>query len=109
MAKKKVLTIDEKPKYRTASTPEARENQMIALAFDLVEERLRNGTATSQETTHFLKLGTVKEELEREKLRKENDLLEAKRSAIESSERSEALFAEAIEAMKRYSGGSNDY
>ena len=53
-------------KIRPALTPEARENQMISLAMDLVEQRLLNGTASSQETTHFLKLGTAKEKLERE-------------------------------------------
>ena len=54
-------------KIRPALTPEARENQMIALAVDLVEQRLLDGTASSQETTHFLKLGSMKNRLEMEK------------------------------------------
>ena len=69
-------------KIRPALTPEARENQMISLAMDLVEQRLLNGTASSQETTHFLKLGTAKEKLERERLEKENELLKAKTEAV---------------------------
>ena len=46
-----------KRKIRPALTPEARENQLIALAVDLVEKRLIEGTASSKETTHLLKLG----------------------------------------------------
>lgn len=92
---------------RPAITPEARENQLIALAVDLVEERMRNGTASSQETTHFLKLGSTKNRLELEKLRAENRLLSAKTEAIESAKRVEELYAEAISAMKRYSGNAS--
>lgn len=109
MAKRNIVREEVKPKTRPAITPEARENQMIALAMDLVEERLRNGTASSQETTHFLKLGTEKERLERQKLEKENELLKAKAEAIKSSERSELLFAEAIRAFKGYSGVEDEY
>lgn len=108
MARKRILTEDSRPKSRPALTPEARENQMIALAMDLVEERLRNGTASSQETTHFLKLGTEKERLEREKLQKENELLLAKTNAIQSSERSEALYSEVMKAIRDYSGSNDD-
>ena len=91
-------------KIRPALTPEARENQMIALAMDLVEQRLLNGTASSQETTHFLKLGTAKEKLERERLEKENELLKAKTEAIKSEQKMEELYREAIKAMGIYSG-----
>ena len=91
-------------KIRPALTPEARENQMISLAMDLVEQRLLNGTASSQETTHFLKLGTAKEKLEREKLEMENELIKARTEAIQSGQRMEELYEEAIKAMKNYSG-----
>ena len=91
-------------KLRPALTPEARENQLISLATDLVEQRLLDGTASAQEVTHFLKLGTMKERLEREKLEEENKLLRAKTASIESNKRIEELYAEAISAMKRYSG-----
>lgn len=97
------------PKIRPALTPEAREKQMIALAVDLVEQRLLDGTASSQETTHFLKLGSMKNQLEMEKLRKENEFMSAKIKAIESGERIEKLYQEAIMAMQRYSGhGDSD-
>lgn len=91
-------------RMRPALTPEARENQMISLAMDLVEKRLREGTATSQETVHFLKLATAKERIEREKLERELELIEAKTKAYQSSERAEQLYEEAIKAFKTYSG-----
>lgn len=85
-------------------TPEERENQLVSLAFDRAERQLRDGTASSQVITHFLRLGTVRNEIELEKLKKENALLEAKRSAIESAENQEKIYAEAIAAMKKYRG-----
>lgn len=87
-----------------AMTPEARENQMIALAMAQAEQELREGRASSQVVTHFLKLGSIKEQLELEKLQKENRLLEAKTEALESSARSEELYANAIKAFGIYSG-----
>lgn len=104
MAKVKVTSTEPPRKVRPALTPEARENQMIALAVDLAEKQLLDGTASSQVMTHYLKLGTVKEQLEVERLKRENKLLEAKVEALQSQKRSEELFAEAIAAMRRYSG-----
>lgn len=89
---------------RPAITPEARENQLIALAMDRAEEQLRDGTASSQLITHFLKLGTTRAELEKEKLAQENKLLEAKTENLQSMARMEELYAEAIKAMQNYSG-----
>ena len=95
-------------KIRPALTPEARENQMIALAVDLVEQRLLDGTASSQQTTHFLKLGSMKNRLEMEKLQEENRLLKARTEALQSAKRVEELYSEAIKAMRRYSGQGSD-
>ena len=95
-------------KIRPALTPEARENQMIALAVDLVEQRLIDGTASSQETTHFLKLGSMKNRLEMEKLQEENRLLKARTEALQSAKRVEELYSEAIKAKRRYSGQGSD-
>lgn len=91
-------------KSRPALNPEARENQLIALAVDVAEEQLRNRTASSQVITHYLKLGSTKERLEKEKLAEENKLLRAKTEAIQSAKRVEALYADAIAAMRKYSG-----
>ena len=89
---------------RPAETPEARENQMIALATDLAEKQLREGTASSQVITHFLKLGSTKEQLELEKLKRENRLLEAKSDALESAARVEELYLKAIQSFGIYHG-----
>ena len=96
-----------KPSLRPALTPEARENQMAALAMDLVEQRLRDGTASSQETTHFLKLVSSKAKLENEKLKLETELTAAKTKAIANVEEVRVLYEEAIKAMRRY-GGQGD-
>lgn len=104
MAKATVSSSKSKPKMRPALSPEAREAQMIALAMDVAEERLRNGTASSQEVVHFLKLGTSRAELEKEKLKKENKVLEAKAKAYESSEEIKTLYENALKAMRNYSG-----
>ena len=96
-------------KIRPALTPEARENQLIALAVDLVEQRLLDGTASSQETTHFLKLGSTKARYELEKMKVENELTRAKIKAYESAEDIKEKYENAIRAMRHYSGnGDND-
>ena len=97
-------------KIRPALTPEARENQMISLAVDLAEKQLQEGTASSQVITHYLKLGSTKERIEKEILEKQKELISAKTEALKSSERIEELYKEAISAMRRYSGQTtNDY
>lgn len=97
-----------RPKMRPALTPEAREGQLTSLATDLLEQRLRDGTATSQEVVYALKLSSLRERLERERLENENILLRAKTEAIESQAKIEELYSNAIKAMQRYSG-SVDY
>lgn len=111
MPKRRVISstsLEDRPPLRPAITPEGREQQMISLAMDLVEQRLRDGTASSQETTHFLKLGSTKNQLEVEKLKRETELLEVKKASLESSARMEKLYSDAMEAMKTYSGQDND-
>lgn len=96
-------------KIRPALTPEARENQMISLAVDLAEKQLQEGTASSQVITHFLKLGSTKQQLEKQKLEEENKLLRAKTENLQAVGRIEELYAEAINAMRKYSGqGDSD-
>lgn len=91
-------------KMRPAFTPESKEQQMISLAMDAAEEQLRNGTASSQVITHFLKLATAKERLEKEILEKQKELISAKTENLNSQRRVEELYAEAIKAMSRYNG-----
>lgn len=101
---KKNASNKEPVRRRPATTPEARENQMISLAVDLAEQQLLNGTASSQVITHFLKLGSTKERIEKEILEKQKELISAKTESIQSAQRIEELYTNAIEAMKRYSG-----
>lgn len=90
--------------FRPATTPEAREDQLIALAVNLAEQQLRDGTASPSVIAHFLKLGSTKERVERQILEQQKDYLAAKTEAIQSSKHSEELFQEAIAAFKNYSG-----
>ena len=91
-------------KMRSASTPEAREKQLISLAVDLAEKQLREGTASSQVIAHFLKLGSMKAQIEKELLEKQRDLAEAKAESIKSAQHMEELYLKAVNAMKSYSG-----
>ena len=91
-------------RVRPSLSPESRETQMISLAMDLAEEQLLSGTASSQIITHYLKLGTMREQVELEKLQLEKDLVSAKTEAMQSSKRMEELYANAISAMRSYSG-----
>lgn len=95
-------------KLRPALTPEARENQMIALAVDLAEKQLMEGTASSQVITHYLKLGTTRERLEKELLAREVELKRAKTEALQSAKRIEELYTDAIKAMRKYGGHGSD-
>ena len=94
----------DRPQGRPAVSPQDRENQLISLATDLLEERLREGTASAQEITHLLKLGSSREQLEQERLRYETRLLEARAQQIQDAQRMEDLYANAINAMKTYQG-----
>lgn len=89
---------------RPADTLEGRENQLISLATDLAERQLIEGSASAQVITHFLKLGTTREQLEQEKIEHENMLLSAKRDQIASQQRIEDLYSEALSAFKQYRG-----
>lgn len=107
MGRPKVIRENsQKPASPPARTPEAREKQLISLAYDLAEERLRAGTATSAEVVHFLKLGSLKERQELELNKKKIDLMVAKTEALQSAKKVEELYGAAIEAMRRYSGAS---
>lgn len=96
-----------RPRRPPAKTREGRENQMIALAVELAEQQLVNGTASAQVITHYLKLGSTRERLEQAKLSKDVELLTARTEAIASGQRVEELYGKAIEAMQIY-GGKDD-
>lgn len=87
-----------------ATTPEGRENQLISLAADLAEKQMADGTASAQVITHFLKLGSTREQLEQERLRHETELLKARVEGAATAKNVEALYSEAMDAFRNYSG-----
>jgi hypothetical protein len=89
---------------KPATTPEGRENQLVSEAIDLAEKQIRSGTASSQVITHFLKLGSTRERLEQQRLEHENELTRVKIEALESAQRVEELYKEALDAMRSYAG-----
>jgi len=95
---------DKRTKSKPATTPEARENQLVSYAHDLAEKQILEGTASSQVITHFLKLGSTRERLEQERLEHENQLTQVKIQALESQARIEELYVNAINAMRNYAG-----
>lgn len=90
-------------------TPQDREDQLISMAIDLAEKQILKGTASATVMTHFLKLGSEKEKLERERLRRENELLKARVESLQSAKRVEELYSKALEAMRSYAGQEVDY
>lgn len=109
LAKRKAVRQEaETKRIKPAATPEARENQLIALAVDLAEKQLIEGTASSQVITHYLKLGSTKERIEKEILEKQKELIEAKTQNLQSVKRIEELYTDALEAMRKY-GGRGSY
>lgn len=111
MAKRNIKRVpDDQPEIKSppVMTPEAREQQLVSLAIDLAEKQLREGTASSQVITHYLKLGSSKEKLEKEILEEQKKLVVAKTSAIEAEGDLRELYADAIKAMRVYNGQSEE-
>lgn len=108
--KQEPTPLKEQPKYRSSPplTQEARVTQLISLAQDLAEQRLRDGTASAQEITYYLRLGSERDKLEREALEAKNQLLVAKTEAIKSAENREQLYAEVLRAFRMYGGDGDD-
>lgn len=104
MASTRKETASTRSTRRRATTPEGREAQMVALAVDVAEQQMRNGTASSQVISHYLKLGSTRERLEQQRLMREVDLLEKKAEGMESAKRVEAMYEEALRAMRSYQG-----
>lgn len=109
MANRKISERTKNPIRRedlqpAASTPEGRESQLISLAHDLAEQQMRDGTASSQVIAHFLKLGGEKEKLEKERLKQEILLQQAKTAVLKEQKSMVALFESALSAFKVYNG-----
>lgn len=91
-----------RPRRRPAQTVEGRENQLISLAMDVAEKQMLDGTVSSQVLSHFIKAGSTREQLERERLKSENLLQQAKVRSIESADRVEEMYRDALTAMSNY-------
>lgn len=98
-----------KSRRRPATTPEGRENQLVSLAVDLAESQLRDGTASAMVITHYLKLGSTREQLEQERLRNDNELLKAKVDTLANAANIEVLYKDAIEAITKYRPQTVEY
>lgn len=104
-----MLSLTEKKQSLHPSlSPQSQENKMINLAVNLAEKQLMDGTAKSQVIVHFLKLGTEQSALEKERLRRENILLEAKTRSFDSTAHAEELYNNAIRAFKTYNGNGGE-
>jgi hypothetical protein len=104
---------DDMPRRRRARRPparsvESRENQMIALAVDVAEDQLRTGRASAQVITHYLKLATQREQLEQQRLKSENELLQARVQNLAEQADIKELYGQALMAMRSYQGGQPD-
>lgn len=104
---RKLEEVPTEPAIRPAETDDERNKQCIALAYSCVEKRLRDGTASSQEVCHFLKLATEQAELEKEKLKSETTLANAKVEALKAQEKQEYEYSQVLNAFRRYGGSSN--
>lgn len=91
-----------------ATTPEGREQQLVALAMEASEKRIRNGTASAQELVYLMKVGSPTAKLEKQILEQQKELLVAKTEAIHSQKRVEELYADALKAMRAYSGSPDN-
>lgn len=96
-----------KPRPRRATTPEGREQQMIALAVDVAEDMMRAGNAPAQIVTHYLKMGSTREKIELELKSEEIKVAKARREMMESQQRIEAVYSDALAAMRRYKGDAD--
>ena len=105
MVAKRVDAGNNKPRRPPAATPEVREIQLQSLAYDLAEQRLRDGSASAQEITYWLKAGSRREQAELHQLEQETLLKEARVKQIASSANQERLLQEAIRVFTVYSGG----
>lgn len=101
-------SADTSPSFAPGRTPEERENQMISLAVNLAEKQLRDGTASSQVITHYLKLGSTKEKIEKEILEKQKELIAAKTASLQSAKRIEELYEKAMHVMRTYNGADDE-
>lgn len=104
MARRKEEDAQPRRRRPPARSPRAAENRLISLAYEKVEDRIRNGEASAQEYTHFLKMGSSREKLEQERISMQSQLDRERIESMRALERREELFGAAIKAMRSYQG-----
>lgn len=104
MAGRRQTSGDGSPRLRPGTTPDAREKQLVSLAYDLAEKQLREGTASSQVISTFLKYGSNRERLEQDRIERENHFLQIKAENMQSQQKVEELYTKAMDAFRGYSG-----
>lgn len=107
MAKKYTTSAEKLARTPPATTPEGREQQLVALAMDATEKRIRNGTASAQELVYLMKAGSPTAKTEKQILELQKELIAAKTEAIQSQKRVEELYSDALKAMRAYSGADD--
>jgi hypothetical protein len=107
MVAKRENAGNSRPRRRPATTPEAREQQLGSMAFDLAEQQLLDGTASAQVITYFLKANSVRERKEIARLEHETRLAEAKIAQAGSANKMETLLEDAMKAFTEYKGGGS--
>lgn len=98
----KVKDTEQSKRSAPALTVDEEEDELVALAVGLAKERLLDKSASNDLVRSIIQFGTVRARLEKEKLRRETELLIAKADAIEQARATEAMFQEAVAAMKSY-------
>lgn len=106
MVAKRESAGDGKPRGRPATTPEAREQQLGSLAYDLAEKQLRAGTASAAVQLHFLKVVSIREKQELARLENDNLLTQARIAQAGQADRMETLLDNAMQAFTEYKGSS---
>jgi hypothetical protein len=105
VSRRKTESDDEPRRRRPPTTPEEQENRLVSLAFEAIERRIQDGSASAQELVHFAKLGSTREKLERQKIEYEIKLAEVKAESYATQGRIEELYVKAVDAMQSYSTG----
>ena len=87
-----------------ARTRERRVQQLVVQAENLIEERIRDRSASPTEVVAIVRLGTAQELANVERIKAQTEYLVAQRAKAESETFRPEKFDEAMAAMSRYAG-----
>lgn len=81
-----------------------RERENMFLATELAAKQLRDGTAKAQVVTHYLRMSSPREDIERRMMEAKIALLEGQLAACQNDMATQALIIEALESLREYRG-----